>query len=897
MRVAAIRDVTHRTKLEQEQEHALSLRLLDTLLTSGRLGFAFFDRELRFVRINEQLAEINGYSVAAHLGKTVAEIAPMLDATAREVTARILATGQPVLDHEVNGETARAPGITRYWNASWYPVQGERGEIIGFSAVVEEITARKQADAVLRESEERLRLAIAGSDLGSWHWDLRTSALEWSERCLAIFGIPPRTAMSYEKFLGALHPEDRAHADDAVRRALQDGSEYRIELRSVWPDGSVHWAVSLGRAYYDAAGVPTRMEGIAMDVTERKHVEEALRESERNYRALAEASSEISYRMSADWSTMLPLDGREMVASSDRPLADWAWLDQNLPRDEHARVRQAISDAIARKGLFELEHRVIRADGSTVWVRSRAVPILDENEGLVTWFGAASDITERKRIEEERRLLASIVEYSRDFIGIADTHGNPVYGNRAAMELIGLKDLEQVRRSKIIDYFIAEQRQFVAEVVLPAVATDGRWSGELTMQHFVTGATFPVWYDLFRVDDRVTGQPVNFATITRDLTESKRVEQALADRTELLNGVLEGTTDVIFVKDLNGRMLLGNAAFAAAARCTPEQVVGKTDEELFPPDVAAAMRQHDEALIAGGSPIQIEETIPVAGEARVFHTVKAPLRDGNNRVVGILGISRDITERKRIELNLIETTAVAEKANRAKSDFLSRMSHELRTPLNAILGFAQLMESGAPVPTPAQSRSLEQILKGGWYLLELIDELLDLAQIESGKLSLTQQPVSLAEVMLECQAMIQPQARERGISMKFPSLEFPGYVRADRTRVKQVVLNLLSNAIKYNKAQGAVTVEVALSPPDAIRVSVRDTGQGLAPEQLAQLFQPFNRLGKEASPEQGTGIGLVMSRSLVELMGGTMGADSAVGVGSVFWFELKWASASSATRQ
>ncbi|MBC7622438.1 MAG: PAS domain-containing protein [Aeromicrobium sp.] len=406
----------------------------------------------------------------------------------------------------------------------------------------------------------------------------------------------------------------------------------------------------------------------------------------------------------------------------------------------------------------------------------------------------------------------------------------------------------------------------------------------------------PVWYDLFRVNDLATGQPVNFATITRDLTERKRIKQALADRTELLNGVLEGTTDVILVKDLNGRVLLANAACAAVFNSTSEQVVGKTVDELCPPDLAATIRQQDERVIAGGTPIQMEETFVVTGEARVFLSLKAPLRDSRRRVVGVLGVSRDITERKQIELALLETTAVAEKANRAKSDFLSSMSHELRTPLNAILGFAQLMESGSPVPTPAQQRSLEQIMKGGWYLLELINELLDLAQIETGKLSLTQEPVSLAEVMLECRTMTEPQADKRGIGMMFPPFELLGYADADRTRVKQVVINLLSNAIKYNKAQGTVSVEYGLRSPDMIRVSVRDTGEGLAPEKLAQLFQPFNRLGREAGPEQGTGIGLALSRRLVELMGGTIGADSVVGEGSVFWFELKWAAASPAER-
>ena len=230
--------------------------------------------------------------------------------------------------------------------------------------------------------------------------------------------------------------------------------------------------------------------------------------------------------------------------------------------------------------------------------------------------------------------------------------------------------------------------------------------------------------------------------------------------------------------------------------------------------------------------------------------------------------------------------AVAEKANRAKTDFLSSMSHELRTPLNAILGFAQLMESGSPPPTPSQKRNLDQILKAGWYLLELINEILDLALIESGKVTLSREPVSLVEVMLECRAMIEPQAQKRGIGMTFPRFEIPYFVKADRTRVKQVLINLLFNAIKYNKPGGAVAVECTLSPPDSIRISVRDTGAGLAPEQLAQLFQPFNRLGKEASAEEGTGIGLVVTKRLVELMGGAIGVDSAVGVGSVFWIEL-----------
>jgi len=262
------------------------------------------------------------------------------------------------------------------------------------------------------------------------------------------------------------------------------------------------------------------------------------------------------------------------------------------------------------------------------------------------------------------------------------------------------------------------------------------------------------------------------------------------------------------------------------------------------------------------------------------------LRNDYGDIIGYLLIGTDNSVRKQVELELNNAMAVADKANLAKSDFLSSMSHELRTPLSAILGFAQLIESGSPQPTPSQKRSIEQILKAGWYLLELINEILDLSQIESGKLPLSLEPISLNEVVRECQAMIEPQAQKSGIRMTFPRFEIPHFVKADRTRVKQVLINLLSNAIKYNKAGGSVVVDYIESTPGRIRICVKDTGEGLSPDKLMQLFQPFNRLGKEAGVEEGTGIGLMVSKRLVELMKGEIGVESTIGVGSVFWIDL-----------
>ncbi|MBC7436083.1 MAG: response regulator [Bdellovibrionales bacterium] len=263
------------------------------------------------------------------------------------------------------------------------------------------------------------------------------------------------------------------------------------------------------------------------------------------------------------------------------------------------------------------------------------------------------------------------------------------------------------------------------------------------------------------------------------------------------------------------------------------------------------------------------------------------LRDDHDEIIGYLMIATDNSVRRQVELELQQAMAAAEKANLAKSDFLSSMSHELRTPLSAILGFAQLIESGMPQPTPSQKRSVDQILQAGWYLLELINEILDLALVESGKLSLSPEPMSLADALQECEAMVEPQAAKQGVSVRFQPLAASHFVMADRTRVKQIIINLLSNAIKYNKPGGSVLVDCVLLSPERIRIRVEDTGVGMSPVQLKQLFQPFNRLGQEGTSEQGTGIGLVMTKRLIELMGGAIGVDSTAGEGSVFWIEMK----------
>ena len=398
------------------------------------------------------------------------------------------------------------------------------------------------------------------------------------------------------------------------------------------------------------------------------------------------------------------------------------------------------------------------------------------------------------------------------------------------------------------------------------------------------------------------------AATSPDGTTDVSVQRALLKAGALQNAILTSANFSIIATDERGIIQLFNVGAERLLGYTAAEVVNR----ISPSDI------HDpQEVMARAEALSVELATVIAPgfEALAFKASRTiediyeltyickdgtrlpalvsitALRDDYGEIIGYLLIGTDISVRKRVELELTAAMAAAEKANLAKSTFLAGMSHELRTPLNAILGFAQLLESGTPSPTASQRRNIDQILKAGWYLLELINEILDLALIESGKLTLSSESIALAEVMLECRAMIESQAQARKISMTFPAFEIPYFVKADRTRVKQVLINLLFNAVKYNRPGGSVTVEVTLGLKHSIRICVRDTGAGLEPSQLKQLFQPFNRLGKEATAEEGTGIGLVMTKRLVELMGGAIGVNSTVGVGSEFWVELGLTSA------
>ena len=496
-------------------------------------------------------------------------------------------------------------------------------------------------------------------------------------------------------------------------------------------------------------------------------------------------------------------------------------------------------------------------------------------------------------ISEEK--LAVTLNSIGDAVITTDAQGRVTLINPLAERLTGWTQT-QANGRPVDDIFHIISKETRQPATIPIMATLAHGTKQGMANHTVLiaadGSECDIADSCAPIRDR-NDQIVGAVLVFRDVTGEYAAQQALRDQQFYTRSLIESNIDALMATDTSGIITDANKQAETLTGCTYDELIQTpfknyfTDPELAEAGIQLALSERTVAnyeLTARAS--DGKETL-VSYNAATFY-------DRDNKLQGVFVAARDITEHKRLDQILRERNreleiarSAAEKANLAKSDFLSSMSHELRTPLSAILGFAQLLESGTPAPSTTQKRSIDQILKAGWYLLELINEILDLALIESGKLSLSLEPTSLAEVIHECQAMIEPLAKQRGISVAFPNFDVPCVVMADRTRLKQVLINLLSNAIKYNKPDGDVVVVYSTGNPGRALLCIEDTGAGLSPGELAQLFQPFNRLGQELKAEEGTGIGLVMSKRLIELMGGVIGVESTVNVGSVFWIELQ----------
>jgi len=569
--------------------------------------------------------------------------------------------------------------------------------------------------------------------------------------------------------------------------------------------------------------------------------------------------------------------------------------------------------------VYELTY--IRKDGSRFPAVVSVTALRDGQGGIIGYLLIGTDNTARKRAEEallEAGALQNAIFNSANFSSIAtDEKGVIQIFNVGAERMLGYKAAEVM--NKITPADISDPQEVIARAkvlsrelettIAPGfealVFKASRGIEDIYELTYVRkdGTRVPAVVSVTALRDN-QGNIIGYLLIGTDNTarkqveaEQKRLDQRFRDQQFYTRSLIESNIDALMTTDPQGIITDVNKQMEALTGCTRDELIGTPFKDYFTDPERA---EEGIRLILSGKKLTDYELTARSrdGKETVVSYNGSTFHDRDRKLQGVFAAARDVTERKRFERALQETNVAleharftAEKASLAKSDFLSSMSHELRSPLNAILGFAQLMDSALPAPTVSQRESIAQILQAGWYLLKLINEILDLAGIESGQVSLSTEAVSMSELMTECRDMMEPQARQRGIRMTFPEFTDAVYVSADRTRLKQILINLLSNAIKYNRERGTVVVECSVSAPERIRFSVADSGEGLPPEKLAQLFQPFNRLGQENGSVAGTGIGLVVTRRLAELMKGALGVESTVGVGSVFWCELSSATA------
>ena len=567
--------------------------------------------------------------------------------------------------------------------------------------------------------------------------------------------------------------------------------------------------------------------------------------------------------------------------------------------------------------IYELTY--IRKDGSRFPAIVSVTALRDDQGAIIGYLLIGTDNTARKQVEAERQHLLEVQEATNkqlqqtnltlqvseeklavtlhsigDAVIATDAEGRITLLNPLAQKLTGWTHAQAAGLPVEAVFHIINQETRKPSTI-PVMETLAHGTTQGMANHTILiardGSECAIADSCAPIRDR-DARVIGAVLVFRDVTGEYAAQQALRDQQFYTRSLIESNIDAIMTTDPAGMITDVNQQMEALTGCMRDELIGAPFKNHFTDPERA---EEGIKRVLSEKKVRDYELTACAkdGKETVVSYNAATFYNADGKLQGVFAAARDVTERKRLDQVLQDKNAelesarfVADKANLAKSDFLSSMSHELRTPLNAILGFAQLLESGSPPPTVAQTVRLHQIIKAGWYLLELINQILDLAVIESGKLSLSLEPVLLIDVVRECQAMIEPQAQQRGIHIDFVPFDNTWVAQADQTRVKQVLINLLSNAIKYNREQGTVEVKCTASRPGYLRISIKDSGAGLPPEKLAQLFQPFNRLGQENGIEEGTGIGLVVTQQLAILMGGTIGVESTVGVGSEFWIEL-----------
>ncbi|WP_190513247.1 PAS domain S-box protein [Oscillatoria sp. FACHB-1407] len=879
----------------------------------------FNERWLTLTGLTREQAMGEGWSQVPHPD----DLPAMLAAWTYSIT-----TGNP---YDIQHRIKLADGSYRWMRSRAFPRRDEHKQILGWYGTTEDIHDTKCAEEQLRESEQRFRDMADCAPVMIWVTDVTGACTFLSQSWYDFTGQTETTGLGLG-WLEAVHPDDQKFSGDIFVQANARQEQFRIEYRLRRKDGTYRWAINAATPWFGADGQFKGYIGSVFDITDRKQAEQALQESEARLKLAYKATRSgvwdwdvihNSSHISEEYCLLFGLDPTQQTIRYEQ------WLSLLHP-DDRASASETVNRVIQQKqSYYADEYRVLLPDGIR-WLSARGQVFYDAAGNPVRMLGNMQDITERKQAEialsqlnedleqrvrdrtlelsqlndrlqqelQERKQTqkqlaeqAQLLDLAHDPIITRDSNGIITFWSRGAEQMYGWTRAEALGQS--IHTLLKTQFPCPISDIDAALLRSRYWEGELIHQRRDgTPMTVASRWVLQRDDN---GNPIKVLEINNDITSSKQVEQVQAR----LAAIIESSDDAIISTTLEGIIDSWNWGAEKLYGYSAVEVIGQPATLLLPYD-----RQHEETQIIErlqrGDRIEHYETVRQHKDGRLIDVslTASPLKNAAGDIIGVSKIARDITRRKQAEMQvqlsnerISLANAELARASRLKDEFLAGMSHELRTPLNAILGLSEaLLEEIFGELTAEQREHISTIEQSGKHLLELINDILDLSKVESGKMELEISPVVVQDLCDSSLSFIKQQAHHKRIKISCRIDPELVEVELDERRIRQVLVNLLSNAVKFTPDNGRVELQVRADLfRETIDFIVTDTGIGIASENINKLFQPFVQLDSSLSRRYaGTGLGLVLVRRIAELHGGSVTLESQIDKGSRFTVTLPW---------